>query len=150
MFPLAIVGRVESATIPIEQVPAIVAALKSALAQARASDVSEIGNKVTFRGGAFRSVFNWNVLVPFGSGVIEVHTGSPGTVEFRFSCVQMFVVVTLMVSFAAFIIPTTKPLWFRLGAPLAMWLWLFGMNYLIAKFRLPAFVRRAVRDAKAA
>src|SRR5262245_54163055 len=126
MFPVTIAGRVESSTIAVEQIPVIVAALKSALTRARASDVSDVGNKVTFRAGAFRLVSNWNVLVPVGSGVFEIHAGSPGAVEFRFSCIQMLVIVTLMVSFAAIIIPRNQPLLFRLGAPLALWLWLFG------------------------
>jgi hypothetical protein len=62
----------------------------------------------------------------------------------------MLVAASIMVSVAVILIPQTKPLLFRLGAPFAMWLWLFGVNFVVASFRLPAFVCRAVRDARAA
>jgi hypothetical protein len=150
MFPLTIAGRIESANISADQVPVLIAALKSALQRARATDVTCAGNTVAFRAGMLRLVSNWNVLAPIGSGVIEVHAGSPGIVRYRFSCVQMLVAASIMVSVAVILIPQTKPLLFRLGAPFAMWLWLFGVNFVVASFRLPAFVCRAVRDARAA
>ena len=150
MFPLIISGRVESASISAEQVPVLVAGLSSALARARASDVTCAGNALAFRAGIFRLVFSWNVLVPVGSGAIQVHAGTSGIVQYRFSCVQMLIVVSIMMLLLAFLIPRTEPLVLRVGVPVVLWLWLFGMNYMVASFRLPAFLRRALSDAKTA
>jgi hypothetical protein len=63
MFPLTIAGRIESANISADQVPVLIAALKSALQRARATDVTCAGNTVAFRAGMLRLVSNWNVLV---------------------------------------------------------------------------------------
>ena len=150
MFPLTISGRIESASISAEQVPVLVAGLSSALARARASDVTCAGNALAFRAGIFRLVFSWNVLVPVGSGAIQVLAGTAGSVRYRFSCVQMLVVISIMTLSLAMLIPRTEPLAWRIGAPIVLWLWLFGMNYMVASFRLPAFLRRALSDAKTA
>jgi hypothetical protein len=150
MFPMSIAGRIEIASIPADQVPALVAALRSALERARASEVSCTGNLVVFRAGLARMVSNLNVLVPVGSGVVKIQAGSPGGVAFRCSCVQLLVVISVMALFVAALIPGTQPPLVKFGVPLVMWLWLFGANFVIASFRLPAFFRRAVRDAEAA
>jgi hypothetical protein len=149
MFPVAIVGSLELAPISAGQVPDVVRALMTALNSARASDVSSAENKVKFRAGVFRLVSNSNVLVPVGSGEIEVHFGSPGRVRYRFSCVQMLVIVSVMALLLACLIPTTESSPLRIGAPVAVWLFLFGINYVIALRRLPAFIRGVVCKAVA-
>ena len=145
MFPTSISGTVELPVLTPEQTPALVSALNIALEGARAFDISRTGNAITFRGGIFRFVSNLNVLVPVSSGVIEVRPGAPGTIVFRFSCMQLLIIVTVMALLTGFVIPSNQPLAFKLGMPALMWLWLFGMNYLIAKIRLPAFIRRLTR-----
>jgi hypothetical protein len=149
MFPLSIEGTVEFAAIEPQEVPRLVTAISAALQRARATDISSTGDTVTFRGGGFRWVTNWNALVPISSGVVHIRAGTPGNVAFRFSCVQMLTIVSLMALFAAVVTAAKKPLSLGLGAAAFIWLSLFGLNYLIAKVRLPAFIRRAL-NARAA
>ena len=144
MFPISLEGSIDTHSISPEQVNAVTERLVSALNRARASSVVCDGNTVTFRGGMFRLVFNWNVLVPVSRGTITISSGSRDAVRFNLSCVEMLVVTTVMAICAGFVIPSGQPALFRFGAPVLMWLWLFGMNYVIAAYRLPAFIRRAV------
>jgi hypothetical protein len=150
MFPTSVSGTVELASIAADRVPELTRTLKSALERARASQVTCRGNVVVFRVRLFRLVSNWNVLVAVGSGVVEVRAGSPGIVRFRFSCVRMLVLVSVLALLVAAFIPPTLPLYARLGVPFAVWVWFFGMNFMLASFRLPAFVRRAILGGEAA
>jgi hypothetical protein len=147
-FPLYIEGKIELGATSPEGAAELAARVASALIKVRASNVSLIGTSVTFRGGIFRLVSNWNILVPVGWGAIGVLTGSPGVVAYKFSCREMLGVTTLIALvvalFMAFVVPPSAPLFFRLGAPVLMWLWLYGGNYLISRYRLPAFVKDAV------
>lgn len=145
MFPTSFEGRIELSDFSCEQSDAIADRVASALLKVRASSVSRNGNVVTFRAGVFRLVPSWNILAPVNHGSIEVQGGSPSTVKYKLSCLEMLIVTTLMVAIAGFAIPSKAPAVFKLGAPALMWLWLFGMNYLIAAYRLPGFIRRAVR-----
>jgi len=149
MFPTSVAGRVELASISVDQVPELTRALKSGLERAQASQVTCAGNAVLFRVSLFRLVSNWNLLVPVNGGVVEIHAGAPGIVQFRFSCVRMLMLVSVVALVVAAFIPQREPLWVRLGAPFVVWLWFVGQNFLIASFRLPAFVRRAMLDSKA-
>jgi hypothetical protein len=147
MFPTSIEGRFALPSSTPEQADDIASRIVVELRQVRATDIQREGSSITFGGGMFRRVGNWNLLVPVGHGVIEVHAGVDAEVRFRFSCVQALVITTLMVAFVVAIMnfgsSTDLPIAFRLGAPAFMWLWLFGMNYAIAAARLPRFVRRA-------
>ncbi len=145
MFPTSFEGQIELSDFSCEQTDAVADRVASALLKVRATNVSRSGNIVTFRAGVFRLVSSWNVLAPVNHGSIEVQRGSPSTVKYKLSCVEMLVVTTLMAAIAGFAIPSKAPALFKLGAPALMWLWLFGMNYLVAAYRLPAFIRRAVR-----
>lgn len=145
MFPISFEGQIELLDFSPEQIDAVAGRVASALVRVRARNVCCDGNVVTFHGGMFRLVSSWNILAPVSHGTIEVHGGSPSNVTYKLVCVEMLVVTTLMVAIAGFAIPSKAPTLFRLGAPALLWLWLFGMNYLVAMYRLPAFLRRAVR-----
>lgn len=144
MFPTHITGRIELAAATPERVDSIAERFVSELARVRASDVMRQGNTITFKGGVFRLVSSWNILGPVSQGAIELKVGPPPEIAYRFSCIQMLVITTLMVIVMGLFVATSPraPLALKLGAPVIMWLWLFGMNYLIAAYRLPAFVRR--------
>ena len=49
--------------------------LATCLRDVDARNVTVDGGRVQFHGGVFRMVSNWNVLVPFGSGELEVDVG---------------------------------------------------------------------------
>src|SRR6267154_1863974 len=139
MFPISLKGSIDTPGIAPEQVIEVTARLISALNRVRAFSVICDGNTITFRGGIFRLVSNWNILVPVNRGVITVSSGSRGVVRYNFSCIEMLVFIALWVVLAVSLIPSDKPTFFRFGAPPLLGLWLFGANYLVAAYRLPAF-----------
>lgn len=141
MFPTSIKGQFERSMLQSEDINLTLSRVEQELVAVRASDVLRTGNKITFRGGIFRFVSNWNILVPIGYGEIEI---LPASVKYEFSCAQMLVLTTLMAGVMGMFMLSSVPVFstFSLVAPLLMWLWLFGMNYLIAVVRLPAFVRK--------
>lgn len=144
MFPLSITGELKISRLQDEDVNFVLNTVEQELTAVRATNVSRTANRVTFKGGIFRFVSNWNLLVPIGYGEIEV---LPDCVKYTFSCVQMLIGTTVMVCvMGAFILYSAPVSTFSLIAPVIIWLWLFGMNYLISAVRLPGFVRKIAHD----
>jgi hypothetical protein len=145
MFPTSIKGTLVLSACASDDVPRFLSKIRAELESVKARHISLSGNKISFRGGVFRFVSNWNVLCPVGSGVIEVIPGTPPVLRYHFSCLEMLVVVSLMVLFLGLFLAQRSPIVLELFLfPVLAWLWLFGMNYLTAAIRLPRFVRRAV------
>jgi len=125
--------------------------LAECLRGVRASAVEITGNNVTFTGGMFRLVSNWNVLDPFGSGDLAVDADAC-MVRYTLNCWQLVVVATVMIVFAAAILLASvsdsggKNLWLLPVLPF-MWLWLVGGNLAIGIPRFKSFVARAVATA---
>jgi len=148
VFPFNIRGQVTVPSLTLPQAQTIIANFERALVQVRASGVSIAGNRLTFRAGIFRLVSNMNILAFVGSGTVDVQPGSPGTVNFHFSCLQSLLVTTGMVSFvAAMLASGPNSVAVRFWVPVAAWLWLFGANYLISNFRLWQFVRDVIAES---
>src|SRR5438045_6188470 len=74
-FPISVSGVVAVRVVTVE---AALDQLERALALQKASALQRQGNEVHFRGGAFRWVSNWNVLVPISQGVLHVHPRDDG------------------------------------------------------------------------
>ncbi len=145
MFPTSIKGTIELSTCEPSDIPRILINVRSELEAASARDIHLSENKISFRGGIFRLVTNWNVLVPIGSGEIEVDPGSPPVLKYNFSTLEILVIASLMALFVGGSMALARPITLQtMEFPIVAWLWLFGMNYLVAAFRLPAFVRRAI------
>ena len=145
MFPTSIKGTIELSTYGSSDIPRILTKIRANLESIKARDIYLSGNKISFRGGVFRLVSNWNVLSPVGSGEIEIIPGSPPVLKYSFSTVQILVIVTLMVLFTFGSMIQTIPIKLETFLfPILAFLWLFGINYLVAAFRLPRFVRRSV------
>jgi hypothetical protein len=146
MFPTGFRGEFEVVAVEYEAINVLLLRVERELRAARALNVCRRGNKVSFRGGIFRLVSNWNVLVPVGSGEIEVVPGNPAAVRYRFSCVEMLTFVTVVASALGVFLFTIAGI--SVAAfifPIFIWFSMFGLNFLIASERLPAFVRKAVR-----
>ena len=112
-------------------------------ADAKAVDLAD--GHVAFKGGVFRMVGNWNVLVPFGFGELSV---DPVTrqVYYRVSARQLVLVATIGIG-----LMTTFVLFTQAWQPLAlmplMWLWIVGGNLAIGVFRFERFVCRSIESA---
>jgi hypothetical protein len=115
------------------------------LRMVHASRVDVTGNQVTFTAGLFRTVGNWNVLVPFGSGNLSIESNNC-EVRYRVSCSQLLVVATVMIVFMGVLMLVSggkAGMWFL---PL-MWLWLVGGNLAIGLPRFRSFLARSIADA---
>jgi hypothetical protein len=146
-FPFSSQGTLFVDTGDLERV---IAAVESVIQRAKPSSIATTDRHIEFTAGLFRSVSSWNLLVSIESGRVTFEKTDRGIqVRYVISFVQMFFVVTIMVVVLFEALPVIS--WGnRAGVPLPvvglMWLWLFGMNYVIATFRFPAALRGALRD----
>jgi hypothetical protein len=145
MFPFDIQGEVTLPRIGPAQVPIFVSQIATAASEERATSIAKTDSVVSFRGGVFRLVGNWNVFTQITHGTVEVIAGEPGVVRYRFTCTELLVITTVFAVIAgiAALHDGFSPL--GIAAPIAVWGWSFGMNYLIACVRLPDFIRNAMR-----
>ena len=145
MFPIGIKGEFNIPQLQTQDVSSVLIGIERELAKAQATNIRRKGDKVLFRGGIFRFVTTWNVLGPVWYGEIEVISGNPSIVRYKLSCVEMLVMATLMVIlFVHFVYGSERGTQDTLLFSIALWFWLYGMNYLIAAVRLPRFIRKAV------
>jgi len=102
---------------------------------------------LSFRGGIFRFVDNWNALVPFGRGQLIVDD-ERHAVRYHVSFRQLTYAATIMVVFGAaggWFATKHDPvvsLFFAFG-----WLWLVGGNLMIGIPRFQRFLRKAIDNA---
>jgi hypothetical protein len=124
---------------------ALLAHLASCLQKLEARDIHTNGESVTFRGGLFRAVNKSNILIPFGHGVLTIHTVSH---EVRCQLIfrQLVYAATILMGLAAtsaFLVSgrsMSPPIFlFCIG-----WLWLVGGNVLIGIQRFRRFLRTAI------
>ena len=115
------------------------------LSRANPLQVRVAGNRIFFKGGVFRWVSNWNVLIPFGHGEIEVDSDSH-RVNYSLSYSQWLTLGTIFVFLiGTFILFTSskRDLWFL---PL-IWVWLVGINVVIGISRFEGFIRKCIETA---
>ena len=112
-----------------------------------AKNVVELPDRVTFTGGFFRFVSNWNVLLPFTTGEILINT-TARRLEYRVSFTQLVGALVVFTVFAtAFMLIGRFPMPMIPIFLAVMWLWLGGGNVLIGIVRFESFLRRTVHDA---
>ncbi len=120
------------------------------LREVKARRITVTDHAVSFRGGMFRFVGKWNVLVPFGHGELMVDE-QKRELRYRLSIRQMVLLVTFVVAaatIAAWVGLQTGPGILLVSA--VGWIWLVGGNLLIGIPRFKRFLRKAVdcqRDA---
>ena len=147
-FPLSADGKIVVEGTDLIQA---IAAVEAELKRAKPSTISITGTHIEFTAGLFRFVTKWSLLGPIGSGSIAFQQMA-GAVEVRYhiSFVQLFIVVTMMVILVFGLLPGLS--WgaqARVPLPMlvVMWLWLFGMNYLITIFAFRIALGGALRKA---
>lgn len=147
MFPTSFEGTLELPNITAQNLETAFRSMDSALRAVRASDIFRDGNRISFRAGIFRFVSNWNILVPVGSGWIQIE---PGNIYYSFSCMELLVITTVMVTLMSTAVAMVGDASSSevFGLFILGWAWLFGMNYLIGLFRLPRFIERSVSVPK--
>lgn len=119
--------------------------LADCLYDADAKTVDLADSRVAFKGGVFRMVGNWNVLVPFGFGELRV---DPVTrqVLYRLSARQLVAMGTVVVGLMAIFTLMSRAWQPAILMPI-MWLWIVGGNLAIGVFRFERFVCRSIESA---
>jgi hypothetical protein len=145
MFLTSIDGQIELKALKPEHVEIVTRGIKRQLETMKAIDISHQGNIISFRGGffPFRFLSNLSVLGPVSRGEIEVLPGTPAVVKYRLSTVGMLVDVLVIALAMTIFIGITRNIVTASLAFLLMFGVLFGINYLMAVFRLASFVRLA-------
>ena len=114
-----------------------------ALAAVSARDVSVNDHRISFTGGMFRFVWNWNILIQVGYGHVDLReTDDSFVVSYYASFRQMLVIVSLLVLFLglSLLMRDHMPLAGTLGIMALAWLFLFGLNWTVAMVQFPSFV----------
>lgn len=121
-------------------------ALATALGAARGTATVH-GTTVSFTGGLSRFVSNVNILVPITHGDLEVTLIDDTVVVSYYINFQQLLVLVSMIALlgSGFLADSAQPLAVRLGFPAFLWVWAFGLNYVITIMRFPAFIKRALQ-----
>ena len=123
---------------------ALIVHLADYLRKLEARDIRISQASVSFRGGLFRAVSNWNILIPFGYGKLIVDE-TAHQVRYGLSFRQLICVVTTMLALACLIewsvatFDSVVPLVLGIG-----WLWLVGGNLMLGIPRFRRFLRGAI------
>lgn len=145
MFPVSVNGQIELRALQPQHVRIVTDSIKRQLEAARARDMGQHDNIISFRNGLFpsRLISSLNMLGPLSQGKIEVCHGTPAVIKYRLSAIGMLIDVLVIALAAAILINITG------GLPKALLVFpcifcvLFGANYLIAILRLRSFLRLA-------
>jgi hypothetical protein len=124
---------------------ALPAYFASVLQKVDAREVKIYGDRVEFKGGIFRLVNSWNILVPFGSGIVTIRPDIR-QIAYQVSCLQLVFVATVALGIMSLFILSSAG-WQPLLVILIAWLWLVGGNLIVGIPRFERFIRRALVDA---
>jgi hypothetical protein len=145
MFPFSFEGTID---VPSDGSDAALDRIKIAIMAVRAKAVERRRETLVFRGGVFRMVSSWNVLCPVDECKVS---NKLGKLLYICSTKELFAASTGMAiilwAFIHFVGGETVPVFAQFAVPATGWLWLFGMNYITARFRLRKFLARAARGA---
>ncbi len=151
-FPISLIGsfNVETPAAPDQYVLNLKTAIADWLVEKRARTVSQTAQGISFTAGLFRKVSGGNPLGPFGSGKIEViRRETTIRVTYRLRYTEFLIVVTSLV-----VLFFGPPLLYApnlnaieaIGLMILAWIWLFGLNYVISRYRVPNALKRIARQ----
>jgi len=113
-----------------------------------AKEVDVRPNRVTFEGGFFRFVTNWNILVNFGFGDLTVDP-STHEIRYRLSYRQLVIFSAIMFGVICVFLGTRgmiSGIWTMLGL-LMMWFCIGFINVTIGVWRFERFLGQAIATA---
>lgn len=127
---------------------AVVDAFLEALADDGAVDLARQGDRIDFRGLIFQPGFRLRrrMVDMVGRGSVEVVPGSPFVVRYRLSTLALLLFIVGLSLVFAIAGAIEADLSGILVFPVLAFVWVFGMNYLIAYFGARAFFARVVED----
>ena len=142
-FPISLSGTVVVHGLAVEQA---LDRLECALAKAKAAALRRDDRSLLYRGGMFRLVSNWNILGPVTRGTLDVSARGDGVcVAWKVTFGQLLFVATIAVAVIASMAPRQTPadealVW------LGVWVWIFGGNFVITRWRYPRFLIRSLQS----
>ncbi len=118
----------------------------------KATHIEVIDNKVLFKGGVFRFVANWNVLIWIDRGHIEAVPSADGLLIRYILSFRQLLLVSLAGIAAMLAVFISKNSSFTIVELLALsvagWLLIFGLNWLIAVVRFPLLIERILKATR--
>jgi len=153
-FPLSLVGsfNVEApGGASDESVVLLKTAISDWLVKKGARAISDTAQGISFKAGLFRPVTGLNPLVAVSSADVEfVRNRTVIHVTYRLRFTELLIAATfgvaLLIGFQLVIAPKLTPVQMLVFSVIG-WLWLFGMNYLIAKYRIPNALKKLASQA---
>jgi len=146
-FPISTRGAIFAEQLSL---PQAVTAVEAVIRGYEPNSISTAGARIDFTGGMFRlvSIFSMNLLSPISSGTVtfrQVDRGVEVQYDLSFRQLLIFVTAAVVVMFGIFPLLWMGP---RGSVPIPVlgvaWLWLFGMNFLMTRYRFPAALRRGL------
>ena len=120
----------------------------------KAHNIVRLDNQLSFTGRILSFGSNWNVLTQIDKGYIEVSPSADGIVIlYKISFRVLLILVSLLLVIGLGSIFASKggavfSLTGKIAISIVAWLWLFGMNWLIAVIRFPAFIERVAKQTR--
>ena len=119
--------------------------LKRHLQEEKADDNKWVENIISFSGGIFRFVSNWNPLIFISKGEIEIlEENHQIIVVFHLFLLQVLTVSTLTAAFLGLmILPFPLNSLIKILVIVGGWLWFVGLNYILAISRFHKLIHKA-------
>lgn len=122
-------------------------ALADLLQRARPRELEVLGSKVFVRGGIFRPVTSWNLLVGVTSATIQADPEEGAVViHYEIHVTELVVACCCMSLFGIPVSIATQSLFPGLPWFLLVWIWIFGMNYVLTRTRMASTFREAANQ----
>ena len=102
--------------------------------------------ELTVRGGMFRLVPSWNLLVSVTSATVRVSAAANQViVQYEVNTTQLL--VFCVIASVVFLIASAPrgPIGLVVGGQLVVWIWLFGSSYIMTRMRFVRLLRRVAR-----
>jgi len=148
-FPFGLNGsvRIRVAGSDRSLIPEATRRVEDMLDAAFATKASAEGSTVQFTNSMFQAVGNWNILAPFGAGVLDIQQDFDClVVRYRLNTTQMFLVVLAMLALVAALVWNSTNNFTVLPPLIGGWVCIFGINYLIAMLRFRRWLRSGLKS----
>ena len=119
--------------------------LMSELSKRKPSRINRVKNKIFFQVDIFRFVSNVNIFGMVDKGKVIVYTGVPGIIRYKISFIRFLIIMTVfaILSIAFLLSANVSQISDLLFIPIFIWLFGYGLNYIIAVLRLKSLFLKA-------
>ena len=132
------------ATVNDTSVNELLAIIASELKRHRPRKIENKEKSIEFSAGFFRLVTNWNLLVPITSGTIEFRENESCLV-YSLSFMELIVFGIIATIFMIAVpLASGAPKEILIIAPILVWGWLVGMNFLLGVSRFGSFIKKCI------